>query len=94
MGSPQEAVSIVLAVQEAWRFFMFSSQHDERTCEHCLTLDMLAMTRREIEARFPYLEKVNDLLWLPHVHPNCRCELRFEEEEEEEDVRVDKRWKK
>ena len=87
MGSPQEAVQIILAIQEVtYRFYLFSDSNDSKVCPVCKALDDLLMTRREIEARFPYLEKVSDLLWLPHVHPNCRCELRFEEEEEEENV--------
>ena len=76
-----------------YRFYEFSDSNDNKVCPECKALDDLIMTRREIEARFPYLEKVSKELWLPHVHPNCRCELRFEEEEEDEDVKKEY-WKK
>ena len=80
-----EAVEAVVAA--VYRFYEFHDSNDDRVCEKCKSLDNLVMTRREIEARFPDLEKVSDTLWLPHVHPNCRCELRFEEEEESEKVK-------
>jgi hypothetical protein len=101
MGSPQEAVQIVRAVKQfieaAWRFYEFTI-HPELsktgTCPECSRYAQLVMTRTEIEARFPDLEKVSDTLWKPHIHPNCNCELWFEEEETEEEVLKDNRWKK
>lgn len=91
-----QAVEAFITVQEAWRFYQYQI-HPELsktgTCPICQALSDLLMTRREAEARFPDLEKISDNLWIPHVHPNCKCELHFEEEEEEEDVRKDKRWK-
>lgn len=84
MLSAVECVRAVIA--EAWKFFQFSSRRDSKVCPECNKYDYSIMTRTEIEATFPYLEKKSATLWYPHVHPNCRCELRFEEEEEGEDV--------
>jgi len=84
MGSPQEAVCIVLAVQEAMQIWRYVAIGDTKTCEQCNRYDGARMTRREIYATFPYLEKQSELVWLPHVHPNCRCELWLEEEGEKE----------
>lgn len=90
-----EAVELVRAViNEAWRFYQYLSKRDSKVCPQCSQYDYSVMTRREIEGTFPYLDKVSDRLWLPNVHPNCRCELRFEEEEEEDLVKQDNRWKK
>jgi len=96
MLSAIKAVQILeqhLADASIYRFYEFHDSNDSKVCEKCKALDNLIMTRREIEARFPYLEKVSKTLWKPHVHPNCRCELRFEEEEEEEDVKKEY-WRK
>ena len=71
----------------AWRFYEFTSRRDAKVCPECNKYDYSVMTRKEIEVTFKYLVKVSDKLWLPNVHPNCRCELRFEEEEEDEDVK-------
>ncbi len=86
MGSPQEAVQIVLAVQESQQFFAYVAVSDDRVCELCLRYDQGLMTRREIEGTFDYLEKQSDLIWFPRVHPNCRCALYLAEEDPEEIV--------
>jgi len=76
-------VEIVNAVVEAMQFWRYEAIMDDRTCEQCLRYDGMRMTRREIYSRFgDYLEKASDTLWYPRVHPNCRCELHFEEEQE------------
>lgn len=82
MSSPQEAVQIVLAVEEAMIFMRYYAIMDDRTCQQCNRYDGMVMTRREIYGLFPYLEKESKWVWYPRVHPNCRCELRWEEEQE------------
>ena len=87
-----KAVRMVNAVLDAvvYRFYEFSIHpelSESGTCEQCRRYANSVMTRREIEALFPMLEKVSRELWLPHIHPNCNCELRFEEEEPEENVK-------
>lgn len=84
-------IQAVKAVRDVvYRFYEFSI-HPERsesgTCERCRNYRGSIMTRREIEATFPELEKVSKRLWLPHIHPHCNCELRFEEEEKAEKVK-------
>ena len=75
-------VGIVEAVLETIQFWRYEAITDNRTCRQCLRYDGMRMTRREIYSRFPYLEKASVSLWYPRVHPNCRCELHFEEEQE------------
>ena len=83
-----QIVEVVCAVEshilsEAWRFYQFLTRKDKKVCPQCSQYDLSIMSRTEIENTFPYLEKVNQMFWLPHVHPNCRCVLMFEEEEDE-----------
>ena len=82
------ALEAVLAVQEAMQFFRYYAIMDDRTCQQCNRYDMSHMTRTEIQGTFPYLEKQSDYVWFPRVHPNCRCELRWEEEQEKEPHRA------
>ena len=70
---------IQLCAMQIWRYEMVG---DDRTCEKCNRYAGSRMTRREAEATFPMLEKHSHLIWYPHVHPNCRCELWLEEEGE------------
>lgn len=72
-------VEVVCAV-EAQQFFKYLAIMDDRTCEQCNRYDDKLMTRREIYALFPYLEKRDEFTWFPRVHPNCRCILWLEEE--------------
>ena len=81
MRSVVKLVEVVRAVEATQQFFIFIPVWDQKLCDQCLRYERAVMTRREIEGTFPYLEKVNAELWLPHVHPNCRCELRMMEEE-------------
>lgn len=74
---------------ETQQFFKFVAVTDDRTCDKCMRYDMSLMTRREIEDTFPYLVKKNDTLWLPNVHPNCRCMLILWEEEDDEQPKTD-----
>ena len=77
-----EIVHAVHVFRELKQFFLYVAMVTG-SCDACLQFNGQLMTRREIEGRFgEYLEKVNDELWLPHVHPNCKCELHLWEEEE------------
>ena len=80
----KSVINVVRAVElvEAMQFFRFTAISDDKTCEQCNKYDGSLMTRRECERTFPDLEKISDLLWYPHVHPNCRCILTLEEEQE------------
>lgn len=69
---------------EKQQFFKFVAVVDDVTCKKCLRYDMSLMTRKEIEDTFPYLDKKNDALWIPNVHPNCRCMLILWEEDSDE----------
>ena len=74
-------VRIVEAVTQ--RMYKYLAIMDNRTCKLCSRYDNSVMTRREIEATFPYLEKRDEWVWYPRVHPNCRCELWLQEEKTE-----------
>jgi len=80
----QTIIEIVKAVEAQQEFWRYEAITDDRTCEKCLRYDGSRMTPREIESLFPYLERQSDVLWYPRVHPNCRCELHFEEVEWED----------
>ena len=74
-------MQIVKAVEAVTqRFYKYLAVMDNRTCPLCSKYDDRLMTRREIIAEFPYLEKRDEFSWFPRVHPNCRCILWFEEE--------------
>jgi hypothetical protein len=64
-----------LLLFEDQQFFMYIADGDDKTCPHCMKLNKLLMTRREIEKRFPFLIKATDTVWLPYTHPNSRCFL-------------------
>jgi hypothetical protein len=80
-----EAVHAVEAVEsylKAQQFFTYYTVNDEAVCNQCDQYDEGSMTRREIEGTFQYLIKYSPTMWLPMVHPNCRCVLIFEETDE------------
>lgn len=70
---------------ETQQFFLYIAVTDTKTCVHCNKLHMSWMTRREIYARFPDLQKPRDDFWLPRLHMtlwsrnNCRCGLLLAE---------------
>jgi hypothetical protein len=74
-------VEVVKAIEyfEAQQFFTYYTVNDTLVCDQCNRYDEGSMTRREIEGTFPYLIKYTDTMWVPMVHPNCRCVLIFEE---------------
>ena len=79
-------IQAVKAVQDyTAKWFEFVALSDTRVCPECQRYDLSVMSRKEIAGTFPYLEKLSDTVWLPHVHPNCRCELRLIEETEKEE---------
>lgn len=77
-----KAVRAVRLFKDAMMFFRYTAISDDKTCEQCNQYDGGLMTREEMWNTFPHLEKITDLLYYPHVHPNCRCILTMEEEEE------------
>jgi hypothetical protein len=62
-----------LELLEEQRFYLYIALMD--ACSDCLRYDGRIMTRREIDAIFKFLIKLDDNIWLPTVHPNCRCLL-------------------
>jgi hypothetical protein len=76
--NPAEIIRVI-ELFEAQQFFTYYTVNDERVCNQCNRYDEGSMTRREIEGTFPYLIKYSDTMWVPMVHPNCRCVLLFEE---------------
>jgi hypothetical protein len=44
-------------------------------CFRCLEHEQNLYSTAEVEAMFEWLEKPRFDLWLPQVHPNCRCQL-------------------
>jgi hypothetical protein len=67
---------------EGMQFFLFLSIGDDKVCLDCDKFDMGLYTRKEIERRWgDYLIKQSDTLWIPNIHPNCRCFLILWEEE-------------
>jgi hypothetical protein len=79
--SALEALKIIEVIQaiEAQQFFTYYTVDDGSVCDRCIRYDQGSMTRREVEGTFPYLIKYTDTMWVPMVHPNCRCVLLFEE---------------
>lgn len=75
----QAVIAVQNAAMQVWRYEMVG---DDKTCERCNRYAGGRYTQREIAKLFPYLEKHSHLIWYPHVHPNCRCELWLEEEGE------------
>ena len=81
----QQAAEVVAAVRryiEDQQFFSYYTVNDERVCDKCDPLNYSSMTRTEIKGRFPNLIKYSPTMWVPMVHPNCRCVLMFEESDE------------
>jgi len=64
-----------LELFEDMQFFLFVAIEDEKTCPVCTRYAKGLMTRREIKQTFDYLDMLTDDLWIPNVHPNCRCML-------------------
>jgi hypothetical protein len=70
----------IVKFQEATQqFFTYYTVNDSEVCSKCDNYDEGSMTRREIEGTFPYLIKYTFEMWVPMVHPNCRCVLLLEE---------------
>jgi len=49
-------------------------------CELCLTYEDRVFKTEEIPPEFPYAAVLMENIIEPHVHPNCRCQLRLIEE--------------
>ena len=60
------------SVNDAW---VYTAIMDNRVCDACLQHEFKTYRGDELRALFPYLEVVDLEKILPHVHPNCRCEL-------------------
>ena len=77
MKSAEKLVSLTRMVNliEAMMFFRYTAISDDKTCPQCNRYDGSLMTRVEMRSVFPYLEKISNYLYYPHVHPNCRCWL-------------------
>lgn len=80
MTIPLSVLKAVQAVQafkidRTQQFFAYIAVSDENVCPVCRRYDQGLMTRREIVATFPYLDRFSDNTWFPAVHPNCRCVL-------------------
>ena len=58
--------------------WMFNAKGDGKTCDDCDNLDGRVFDLQdvsELEEFFPYGEIESSSHFLPHVHPNCRCEI-------------------
>lgn len=72
-------------LNEKQQFYLYVAVTDNKTCPHCNKYHLSWMTRREIYARFPDLQKPREDFWLPRVHmtlwnrDNCRCGLLLDE---------------
>lgn len=83
-----KAIQVIKAVQlsamQFWRYVVspLPTPEGNEACDLCKSYAGRRFTRREAEATFKDLEKHSSLIWYPHVHPNCRCELWLEEEGE------------
>jgi hypothetical protein len=61
---------------------------DQKLCEICagFAFGVPFWSGAQVRSAFPYLEVIDEKLMLPHVHPNCRCELLADESVSEEEI--------
>jgi hypothetical protein len=65
-----------LDLATGWR--AHNAKGDGKTCQDCEDLDGRVFELRdmsELEKVFPCGELESQSSFLPHVHPNCRCEI-------------------
>jgi hypothetical protein len=60
---------------ESTRYWMYVAVNDNKTCEECDNYAGSIFNTHECHFYFSYLEEFDDELWLPMVHPHCRCML-------------------
>ena len=70
-------IKLVEDWQQKYVFVTYPSLSQTGSCEQCLGYEADVMTKTEIYNAFSdYLEDFGDKI-LPHVHPNCKCELHM-----------------
>jgi hypothetical protein len=71
------AVKAVLAAEEQMDTWLYVTVVDptNEPCFNCLEHEQHLYTSAEVADLFPWLIKMAPDMWLPQVHPNCRCQL-------------------
>lgn len=85
-----QSVEAVMAVEDWTRKYIYvtyPSLSETGTCERCDAYEADVMTKTEIYNAFgDYLEDFDEKI-IPHVHPNCKCELHLLDVEVPDDVK-------
>ena len=77
MAELVKLIRIVDAVRafEQSQPFRYYAITDDRTCEACMKYDGDWFSWEDMVNTFPDLERISDATYLPHIHPNCRCQI-------------------
>jgi hypothetical protein len=71
-------IPIIEAIEwtQKYVYITYPSLSQTGTCDQCDVYEADVMTKTEIYNTFDYLEDFDEKI-LPHVHPNCKCELHL-----------------
>lgn len=68
-------ISKILRIIEKTRWWMYIDVGDSKVCPDCDRFGGSVVTTSDARFWFPDLEVIDDMLWWPTIHPNCRCML-------------------
>lgn len=70
-----ELVAKVLEMPELFYSYMFVAVADDKACSACMQHDGHVYGLDDILRLFPYATEDDYSLWMPNLHPSCRCML-------------------